>query len=455
MRILFINRSYWPDAEATGQLLTELCEQIATEEEIQVSVICGQPNVNLEGTEFKPAGTTQRHGVEIHRVRHTRFDKSKFLGRVVNFITFLIAATWKSLWCRRPDIIVVETDPPLLCLLGYAVSILRGTKLVCYLQDVYPDIAIELGRLRHNFFTRVLRYCFLTAYRRADRVVVVGTDMRNWLVNHRVATERVMIIENWVDTNHIVPVKVDNKFSYRFDLEDKFVVMYSGNVGYTQRFDLVLDAAHQLRKNRAIVFAIIGGGVKRQWLSEQVIERGLPNVRFMNYQKKSHLSQSLSAADLHLVLLDSKLTQFMLPSKIYSAFASGTPVLGIGASETAMQGKFRTSHLPEMIDSNDAGFFVDEKNPLEIAKRIEWLWQNRDEARQMGRNARLAAVHKYSRDTAVLQFSNLFRELMGQPIRTISPQLAIDGETNLVTIDQESDSSWSAPSNRRNTSNHA
>ena len=136
---LFINRSFWPDAEATGQLLTELCEETAKIEGLQVSVICGQPNLNLEETEFQSSGTIVRNGVTIHRVRHTTFNKATFLGRVTNFVTFLMAATWRSLFCKRPDVIVVETDPPLLCLLGWFVSTIRRTQLVCYLQDVYPD----------------------------------------------------------------------------------------------------------------------------------------------------------------------------------------------------------------------------------------------------------------------------------------------------------------------------
>ncbi|MEM7454866.1 MAG: glycosyltransferase family 4 protein [Planctomycetota bacterium] len=409
--ILFINRSYWPDAEATGQLLTELCEQVALDDQVEVSVICGQPNFNLEEIEFKAKGKVVHNGVNVIRVRHTQFDKSTFSGRVINFITYMIAATWRALFCRRPDVIVVETDPPILCLSAWLVSAIRGTKLVCYLQDIYPDIAIELGRLSYNLFTRLLRWSFLFVYRRANRVVVVGHDMRKWLINHLVDESRIEVIENWVDAEEVTPIKENNTFRHKFDLEDKFVVMYSGNIGFTQRFDLVLDAAEELRDNRDIVFAFVGNGVKRGWLSEESIRRGLPNVRLIDYQPKSELAISLSAADVHFVLLDSNLTQLMMPSKVYAAMASGTPVIGLGQRATSLGSQIVASHLAAMIEDASAGYFVDESEPEQLAERIVELSLNPALAEEMGQNARLAATRKYNREIPVGRFKSLFYEL--------------------------------------------
>lgn len=424
MDVLFINRSYWPDAEATGQLLTELCEEIAKTEDLRVSVICGQPNLNLEELEFQPSGTVVHNGVTIHRVRHSRFDKATFFGRITNFVTFLIAATWKSMFCKRPDLIVVETDPPLLCLLGWFVSTLRRTKLVCYLQDVYPDIAIELRRLKNNWFTRLLRKCFLFVYRASDRVVVVGQDMRNWLINHMLQGDRVQIIENWVDTDLVHPIKEGNQFREAHNLNGKFVAMYSGNLGFTQRFEHVLQAAEELNEFDEIVFVFVGNGVKRSELIADVERRGLTNVMFVGYQPKNYLAHSLSAADLHFVLLDKRLTQFMLPSKIYSAFASGTPVLGIGARQSPLADKRTDSHIANMIDTNSAGFFVEEDSPGEIAERILELYNDRELCLQMQQNARLAAEENYSRRNATNGFLSLFNDVTGTQFEMLPPVFA-------------------------------
>ena len=136
--------------------------------------------------------------------------------------------------------------------------------------------------------------------------------------------------------------------------------MYSGNLGFTQRFDLVLQAADQLRDHENIVFVFVGNGVKRGELDNEVQRRGLSNVLFVEYQPRSRLAESLSAADVHFVLLDGKLTQYMMPSKIYGALASGTPVIGIGSEQSPLADRPMTSHLAEIIESNHSGFFVSE-----------------------------------------------------------------------------------------------
>ena len=416
MKVLFVNRSYWPDAEATGQLLTELCEDLGGVEPLEVSVICGQPNFNLENLEYSESGVEVRNGVTIHRVRHTRFDKSTFWGRVTNFITFLIAATWKTLWVSKPDLIVVETDPPLLCLLGGFVSKIRGVKLVCYLQDVYPDIAIKLGRLKINWFTKLLRWSFLNVYRASDRMIVVGHDMKRWLVNHLVDEDKICTIENWVDTERVYPVKVNNPFRLKNRLRNKTVAMYSGNLGYTQRFDLVLDAAEKLQHIEDLVFVFVGNGVRRRMLTEEVINRGLPNVRFVDYQPKSQLADSLSAADIHFVLLDSNLTGLMMPSKIYGALASGTAVVGIGAPTAKSGDETLNSHLAQIIESNDAGFFVDEASPHHLVDAIEQLCEHPEARERMGANARQIALKLHSKRLTVKKFVSLFSELGRIPI---------------------------------------
>lgn len=173
-RVLFINRSYYPDAEATGQLLTELCEDLA--DRFEVHVICGQPLVNPSNTGYRRHGTEIHNGVTIHRVRNTRFNKRSSFGRLSNWLSFLGLATLRALLLKRPDIVIVETDPPFLCLLGSLLKRRFGCKLVAYLQDIYPDIAIALGRLRDGWRTRRLKAAFHRSYQVADKLVVLSDE---------------------------------------------------------------------------------------------------------------------------------------------------------------------------------------------------------------------------------------------------------------------------------------
>jgi glycosyltransferase involved in cell wall biosynthesis len=401
-RVLFVNRSYWPDMEATGQLLTELCQSIARTPGYEVSVLCGQPNFNDGNVDFQKHGTQLRKNVCIRRTSHTMFDKSNFIGRAVNFLSFCACAFFSLLFGKRPDVIVCQTDPPFAPIAACLVAFVRRTKFVCYLQDIYPDIAVQCGKINEGFAVKVLRKFLVWCYCRADRIVVVSNDMRDWLRDHGVSESKVTVIHNWVDTTAVHPVKSDNPFRQSQLLDGKFVVMYSGNVGQTQRFEMVLDAAERLQRDESIVFLIVGGGAKLASVMADAERRKLSNVRFLPYQPKSELAISLSAADVQLVLLDQTMTQLMMPSKLYSALASGTPILGIGD---------RWSHLASIVLENECGWFFDESQLDDLVDTLRQAAAAPAMITRMGEAARRSAVTDYSRGRSVAEFSHLLDQI--------------------------------------------
>jgi colanic acid biosynthesis glycosyl transferase WcaI len=395
-RILFLNRSYWPDAEATGQLLTELCEDLAPAAD--VTVIAGQPNHNLGDEEFQPRGWQRRHGVSIRRVWNSRFSKAMPIGRVTNYFSFLFSAGLAALRVPRPDVIVVETDPPLLCLLAGFLRLWYGARLVVYLQDIYPDLAVALGKLRAGWPTRLLRRAMFAVYRRADRVVVLSRDMQELLCDSGVSADRIVCVPNWVDTEVIYPEKEDNRFRKQHGLDDRFVVMYSGNMGLCQRLEDLIEAADRLRDQSRIIFLLIGEGVKKRELQETVGSRQLTNVMFLPYQPKSQLADSLSAADLHLVPLDPRIASYLMPSKLYGILASGSAVATIAPAHC---------ELAQIVQEQQVGIVVPPESPQALADAILRCCENPDELFEMGVRARHLAVHQYDRSIATARFGEL------------------------------------------------
>jgi glycosyltransferase involved in cell wall biosynthesis len=396
-RVLFLNRSYWPDAEATGQLLTELCEDLA-ENAFDVAVVCGQPNQNPGNVEFRRSGTETRHGVEIHRVFNFRLDKSNILGRAINLVSYLLTSAFRSLTVRRPDIVVVETDPPLLCYLGLLLSWWFKAKLVVYLQDIYPDVALKLGKLREGMIYRFLHSTMHGAYRRADRVVVLSEDMRDLLLANGVAPERITIIPNWVDTQLVYPVKSENPIRTKLVQPKDFVVMYSGNLGLSQRLEHLIEAAELLRNEKGIRFLLIGGGASKGELQALVEKKKLSNVEFHGYQPKELLAQSLSAADLHYVVLDPAIVSCLMPSKIYGIFASGSAML-VASNDQC--------ELARTVRENDVGYVVSFGDVEALAERIDWSYRHREELIEMGERARRLAVEQYDRSYITRTFGEL------------------------------------------------
>jgi glycosyltransferase involved in cell wall biosynthesis len=401
-RVLFLNRSYWPDAEATGQLLTELCEDLAPW--LDVTVIAGQPNDNPTGSAFRRRGTEIHQSVRVRRVWHMRFPKRFLPGRIINYVSFLVAAFWAALWVERPDVAVVETDPPLLCLIGWYLQRVRGAKLVCYLQDIHPDIGIALGKLRDRWPLRLLRRLLFHVYRHADRVIVLSRDMRDRVVKSGVDAARVDCIPNWIDTSLVHPVKQDNPFRKEHGLAGQFVVMYSGNLGLCQRLEDVVAAANVLRERADILFLLVGEGSLKPQLERSAAEMGLTNVRFLPYQPKAELAVSLSAADVHLVPLDERVAACLMPSKLYGVLASATPFIAVAPDEC---------ELSELALEHGVGVLAPPGEPEALAEVIERLADETWDLEEMGVRARRLAETHYDRKTVTGRFLGLLQVVLG------------------------------------------
>jgi colanic acid biosynthesis glycosyl transferase WcaI len=397
--VLVLNRSYWPDAEATGQLLTELCEDLA--DRFRITVVAGQSNQNPTGVQCRAWGAEEHHGVTIRRVMHLKLGKRFLWVRGLNMLTYLAGAAATALFVNRPAVVVVETDPFLLPLLGQFLQVRHKCKLIVYLQDIYPDVAVATGTIRNRWFIRYLRRRLFAVYRRADRVIVLGDDMRTILTDAGVPDDRITSLPNWADTDRIFPVPIENAFRRREQLDGKFVVMYSGNMGLCQNLENILDAAEQLRDRADIQFIFVGDGASRSRLESRASGSGLANVRFLPYQPQSELAHSLSAADLHLVPLDARVTGCLVPSKLYGILAAGVPSLVVADDRC---------EASRVIRESGAGKVVSPGDPQQLAETIAWCAANRSDLKQMGRRARLLAEQDYDRKTATGRFAQLLED---------------------------------------------
>ena len=308
-----------------------------------------------------------------------------------------------AFFAKRPDVIVVETDPFLLPLIGRILRWKHRCRIVVYVQDVYPDVAVALGKIREGRFTRFLRGWLHATYRLADRVVVLGDDMREVLSSSRISDQRLVCIPNWADTNRILPLEKDNSFRKREGINGQFVVMYSGNMGLCQILDEVLDSADRLRHRSDLLFVFIGDGASKQRLMQSASDRGLNNVRFLPYQPQSDLSSSLSAADLHVVPLDPRVTGCLVPCKLYGILAAGVPALVLADEK---------SDTSRTVKEAGVGSVVQPGNVAQLAETISWYVDHRGELGEMGRKARWLAESEFDRKIASARFGQLIFDVL-------------------------------------------
>jgi glycosyltransferase involved in cell wall biosynthesis len=387
----------------TGEPQTTNHERGIPPSRLAITVLCGQPNANPTGAAYRRWGREVRHGVTIHRVWHTQFAKGFLPGRAVNYISFLLTSLWAACWTQRPDVVVVETDPPLLSLIGGLLQRWRGAQLIVYLQDIHPDIAVALGKLRANWLTRLLRRRLFAVYCRADRVVVLSRDMRQHVIAGGVSAERVVIVPNWIDVSVVYPIKQANVFRQRHGIEGRFLVMYSGNLGLCQRLEDVIAAAEVLRARTDILFLLVGAGVLQRQLEAQVARLSLANVRFLPYEPKSRLAESLSAADVHLVPLDARVAACLMPSKFYGVLASGSPLIAVAPE---------ACELAQLAREHGLGLVVPPGDPAALAAAIERLASQPAELFEMGRRARRLAERQFDRRTVTARFADVLNSVL-------------------------------------------
>ena len=399
-RLLVLNQYYWPGVEATAQLLTELCEALA--QEIDVKVVTGV----LHGHEDEPRHVVH-NGVEIVRVPSTSFERSKIVARASNYVTYLGNALVFGLRGPRPDVVVCMTDPPIVADIALVVARRFRVPLVVISQDVFPEIAVQLGRLENPAVMSVLRFLVSLYLRRADRVVAIGETMRKRLEAKGAPPERLRVIPNWVDTTRLQPHGDDNQWARDFDLYGKFVVMHSGNVGHAQDLDSLVRAATFLRDLDDLAIVIIGTGARHAELVALAELLEVDQVRFLFYQPRRLLTQSLSAADIHVVGLAPGLAGYVVPSRLYGILAVGRPV--IAAAD-------RESETAQVVGGVGCGIVVPPGRPELLARAIRDAHDGEYDLTAMGALGREWVEREADRSVAVRRYRDLLLEL-----RTLCP----------------------------------
>ncbi len=394
-RLLVLNQYYWPGVEATAQLLTELCEALA--EEMDVRVVTGV----LHGHEDEPRDLV-RGGVRVIRVPSTSFERSKIAARASNYVTYLTNALLRSLRGTRPDVVLCMTDPPIIADVALVVARRYRAPLVVISQDVFPEIAVQLKRLENPVVMSLLRALVSLYLRRADRIVAIGDTMRKRLEEKGAPPERVRVIPNWVDTKRLQPSENGNEWAKAFGLDEKFVVMHSGNVGHAQDLDSLVRSATFLRDLDDLRIAIIGMGARHAELVGLAHQLEVDQVQFLYYQSRRVLPQSLSAADVHVVGLASGLAGYVVPSRLYGILAVAKPVIVAADTE---------SETAQVVERIGCGIVVPPGRPELLARAIRDAHDGKYDLEAMGARGREWVEREADRSVAVRRYRDLLLEL--------------------------------------------
>ena len=394
MHIALLNQYYWPHGSATSQLLTELGEGLAGRGHA-VTAVAAQ----VDDAGRPVPAREHRAGVDILRVPATRRGKRTLVDRASDYGTFYLGAIARLATLRpAPDVVLALTTPPLIAAAGQLAGLARGFPVVSVVQDVYPDIAAELGVIRRGGAVwHAWRAAARVSLGASRRVVVLSETMRDRILEFGVDASKVEIIPNWA-LRELDDQSSGDAMRLRYGFGDRFVVMYSGNMGAGHAFGGLLGAAERLRHREDVVFAFVGDGMRRREIARAVEERGLANVHLFDYAAREELADSLAAADLHVVTMREGMQGLLMPSKLYGIFAAARPTLFVGPPDSAVAQTVREAEAGAAVRDDDVDAVV-----LAILDRAEAA----DRGRLEGARGRRYLDERLSRDRLIGRYETM------------------------------------------------
>lgn len=407
MRILLYSYNYHPEPIGIAPLMTELAEGLVKRGH-QVRVVTAVPWYPASEIPVEYRGrlyfTEERNGVKIQRcfvwVRQHRGLKN----RVLFELSFMGLSLVQALRGWRPDLIFLTVPGLPVCLPAALLKAIYRVPIVLNLQDILPDAAVHVGLLTNQKMIQVFSSLERFAYRTATRISVIADGFTKNLLAKGVEPEKIVEISNWVDVNFIKPLlKENNYFRRENNLEDKFVVLYSGNIALTQPLETLIDAAARLQHLPNLAVVIVGKQEALARLERYRLQQGADNVILRPFQPREKLPEMLAAADVTMVMQKHNVISFNMPSKIQVLLASGRPIIAsvpaIGTAASA-------------INKSGGGLVVPPEDPDALAQAILELYSDPEQVKIFGQQGRAFAEENYAFERALDRYEALFYDVI-------------------------------------------
>jgi colanic acid biosynthesis glycosyl transferase WcaI len=403
---MFFAQCYAPEDVSGAVLATELAVDLVKRGH-QVSMITSAPSypygIVYKGYRNRPYQIEWIDGVKVIRTWSYISPKKTFWRQIFHYGTYCVTAIYGGLMAKKPDILVHYSPPLPLGITGYLLSRIWRVPWVMQIEDLYPEAAVAAGMLRNKMMIAFFSELALLFYKKASHISSISNIFHQKILDKGIPAQKLSVIPVWADPDAVHPMPKENRFRRQHDLCGKFVVMYAGNLGRTSSLDDVVIAAEYLRNEPEIVFVFIGEGVNKVSLQKYAAEKKLSNVIFLPFQSRDIFCEVMASADISLVTLNQNSSQFSLPSKTFNIMASGRPIIAVTPGE---------SELAELIHCAKCGLIVSPEKPVELARAILELKNNREQADELGTNGRAALLDKYCRCGCVDAYESMLSGIM-------------------------------------------
>lgn len=402
-KILVYAHYYYPDVASTGQILTELCENLI--DTFDITVICTIPSYSGKidnKYRDKKFYFEEINNVHVVRVRVPEFDKSNKISRIKNIVSYYRNAIKITKKIGKFDLVYALSQPPILGgMLGRKGKKITGGKLIYNIQDFNPEQIMAVKFSKIKLLTNILMKLDKKTCKESDLIITVGHDMKKTLEN-RFKNEDIpnnVVINNWINESDIYPLDKNDKkikeFKKKYNLENKFIIMYSGNIGLYYDLENLIKIFGDYKDNDKIAFVFVGNGSIKEKLVSYVKENKIKNIIFIPYQDKKDLNISLNVADVHLVTNAKGIKGVSVPSKIYGCLATNIPIFGILE---------KNSEAWNIIEKSKCGMLSETGNYDEIEKNLDVIINEKDNLYKKYSTGRKYLEDNFTKDKSIKKY---------------------------------------------------
>lgn len=412
-KILMHSLLFAPDATANSYIFSDIASQLQRNGH-EISVITTTPHYGVlqENLDKQPLLQGKRkwykvsdfHGIKcFHVVVPT--EKGGMIQRLKTFIKFhYCALKLPKVENILADIVLTESPPLTIGIINGWIAKKLHAKGIYVVQDLFPDGPIVQGKIHNPVIISILRYLEKKVYRLNDCTVAISDGIKNNLENRVPANKMLVRIPNFVDTDIYHPSEKDTAFLSQYNLKDKFVVSYVGNIGNAHDLSPIFECAERMR-NEPIEFLIAGNGIKESYYRSIAEEKSLGNVHFLGYVQREETVKINSISDIGLVMLAEHVKGTSFPSKIYTIMGSGKPVLICCSQECDAMEYVEHNRIGWGITCGDVeAFFVLIKRLMNAPSEIE----------ERGKNALSLVRQENTKEAVGKAYNRLIKQLMGE-----------------------------------------
>ena len=408
-RILIYSLVFSPDGVSTAYLYNDLALGFQ-KRGYEVCVLTTTPHFNLIEGALNKQPLQKRFlglfyqsdfiGIKVFHIPLKKYRSTFF--RMLSFIYWHKMSFFVGLFLKRPDVILTPSPPLTSGLLAILLAKLKGAKTIYNVQEIYPDLLINLGYLKNTFLINFLKRLERFVYNSSTAVTTIDKQFYN-IIKPRIKEESSLhIIPNFVDTDLYV-TESSTKLPTEFLSEPGFTnMLYAGNIGLAQEWDLVLNLANEIR-DESITIWIIGEGVKKEYLKTQIEKHNLSNIKLLPYQDRKYMPAINLFADFHFIAMDKSMEHDGFPSKVYSIMASGRPMVIVSSEYTPI-----TSFLNE----TDTSLFVTDHSLSGFKNAVLKLARDKELRISMGSKGRKIIDQDYTKEKVINQYVSLFEKIV-------------------------------------------